>query len=93
MNTITVNPSIILQGTLTFVTAIAISDATRELIVAMKPSSVYTAAMIKAAMAVAIIFIVMLIIYYSPTNKSTAETPMLFPVHEIFSGRKDVRIR
>jgi len=90
MSTIAVNPSIVLQGTLTFVAAIAISDATREIIVAMKPSSVYTTALLKTAMAVMVILVVILIIYHSPKTKSPTEHPMIFPPHEIFRDRRNI---
>lgn len=68
MNHLSINPSLIVQGTLTFVTAIACSDAIKEITMAIRPESVWRTAALKCSIALIMLILVVIVVYHFPPN-------------------------
>lgn len=86
---LTINPSIILQGTLTFVAAIACSDAIKEVIAAARPRTPWESAILKVSVALVIITIILIVIHCLPLSYNTYDHASL--PSEDYTNRKRSR--
>lgn len=83
---ITLNPSLIVQSTLTFVAAIVWSDAIKEVASAMKRDTAFGNAMVKILMAIIVLIVVVLAIWLFPSKHKQS----LFNEYNASTRRSDI---